>query len=368
MYEVDSFSETVNIRSLDFKSLTYEEVVTQILQELQKQADFYGLYKEFCTQCILNLNTVRWSPALEYQVIKILRDKDIGTVEAHALLLHTKELQRPLEYWRKKADMSAASLLTNAPCKLREPRETKWKLCDRPSRGGVLVRTLDAVWSFTTADSNVNKATEPEDFAHASVFASIPARNGEEVAMHSASLCQCILALKEKEISVGCLGDSKSFASFAHGINGADFLETYLLPSNTIIVRVGKRNLLTGGLTDEDYFSFVRNGERSIIPHSLNSEETAQVEEISKIDSDSSWDFMSSSCLTGFNDLASAQSKVLWKQQELVLGSSLVVAVLGHPSSFFAVFYDGAVHHYKEGVIFAHSKTKLPITHAILKF
>jgi hypothetical protein len=354
---------------MDFKGLTYEEVITLIIKELQKQSDFISLYNQFLTQCILNLNTVRWSPSLEYQITRILRDREIGTVEAHALLLHTEELKRPVEFWRKRVDMSGANILTNSTCKLREPRDAQWPECiDRVSHG-VLIRTVHGSWiSCNVSESSleslprtlisIEEQCEPADFSVASVFASIPPVQGDASSM-------CILALKDKEVSVGCLGDLKSFASFEHGVEGADFLESYLLPSDTIIVRVGKRNLLTGGLFFEDYFSFIRNGPRSILPCILDSKEASQVEEISKIDSDNS---LAASCLTGYNDLSSAQSKVIWKQHELKLGSNLVLAVLGNPSSFFTVFYNGSVNQHVNGVIYAHYKTNVPFTHAILKF
>ena len=307
---------------------------------------------------------------------KILRDKEIGTVQAHALLFLTQEQKRPLSEWRRRVDMSSVNLITNSLCKLREPRDSVWNW--KPFRNvndpsSVLVRTKERTWwklsvdlgrstgGTTSAFTSETYETEPDDWDQAIVFSSIP---------HSTStLPACVLALKKNEISIGCFGDKKSFASFAHGVNDADFLESYLLPSNTIIVRVGKRNTLTGGLTDEDFFSFKRDGERSISPHALDGTETTLVEEISKVDTDYPWTFTdTSSCLTGFNDLAGAQSKVIYKQSEMVLSTNLVVAVLGHPSAFFAIFYDGTVQRYQNGSLIASLKINLPITHGILKF
>ena len=373
LYEVDRFSETINSRSIKFNGLTYKDVLSNILEELKKQKDFQQNCEEFKTQCISNFNStiVRWSPSLEKEISKILHG-GIGTVQGHTLLLDAQKPSRPVTMWRKRVDTTSLPVLTNQPCKLREPRiNTDWpfsffQLSEKEIPLSVLVRSQDGSWfQFGTSPDTNLEATifkEPIDVMDAVQYSAIPlsSKNFKSV---------CFLALKKEEVSIACFGDIKSFASFSHGIEDADFLESYLLPTGTIIVRVGKRNLLTGGLQNEDFFSFKQNGLREITPYVLDTAETLLVETMSKVDSEYPWTFQdTSSCLTGFNDLSVGKSKVLWKQQEMVLGDSFLVAVLGHPGSFVSIFYDGTVNLNEKKGTRTLCKMSFPITHAIYHF
>lgn len=368
LYEVDRFSDTINSRSISFHGLTYKDALTKILEELKKQKDFKENCEEFKSQYISQLNstTVRWTPKLEKEISDILQGK-LGTVEAHALLLDAQKPPKQLIMWRKKVDMSLLPVLTNQPCKLREPRASKWPFSifsdEKEIPTSILVRSLDGTWfqiNSTTPDDPVC-LQEPLDVFDAILFSAIPGTK--------ASQSTCFLALKKEVVSIACFGDIKSFASFPHGIEDADFLECYLLPTHTIVVRVGKRNLLTGGLQNEDFFSFRQEAIRAITPCVLESTETQLVETMSKVDSEYPWTFHdTSSCLTGLNNLSTGQSKVLWKQHEMILGDSLLVAVFGHPGSFYSVFYDGTVKFNLENGSRTLCKLKFPISHAIVKF
>ena len=367
LYEIDRFSDTINSRSIQFLGLTYKQVLSKILEELNKQKDFQENCEAFKTDCISNFNStiLRWSPKLEYEISKILQG-GIGTVEGHTLLLDVQKPTRPLQMWRKRVDMSSLPVLTNQPCKLREPRNSEWPdfFSETKVPSTILVRSFDGVWvQIDLRKPNDLGASykEPLDIVDAIQFSSIP---------HSSPTKPgCFLALKQQEVSIACLGDIKSIASFPHGIEDPDFLESYLLPTDTIIVRVGKRNLHTGGLQNEDFFSFKQNDVRAITPYVLQSEELLMVESMSKVDSEYPWTFQdTSSCLTGFNDLAVGQSKVLWKQNELVLGNSFLVAVFGHPGNFYTVFFDGTVTVHEKNASTTLCKLNFPITHAMLKF
>jgi hypothetical protein len=104
-------------------------------------------------------------------------------------------------------------------------------------------------------------------------------------------------------------------------------------------------------------------------PHILQEEEERLVETISSIDSEYPWTFQdTSTVLTGWNDLSTGKSKVIYKSNELELNTNLVLATLGHPGDFYAVFFNGDILHYVRGKEIQRQTMAVPLTHAVLNF
>jgi hypothetical protein len=350
-YEVEKFSESVSVRHFDYASLTSTQAVELAVKELIKNKDFAYTYKQFEESCIKDLGTVRWTEQLEFNVNRLLQGEYVLSLEAHCLVIQALEKRKSTELWRKIVDVSSVPLLCNHPCKLREPRSMDWPkdfVCEPVS---VWVRSYQG-WMST--DNPGVFVQEPEDFKQATLFSSIPGHN-------------ILLALKSKEVSFGVLGQSKSFASFAHDVEDANFIDCYILPSKSIVVRVGQRNSLTGGMLNESMFSFVMT--ETPTPYVLSAEEETLVESISSINSEYPWTLETiSSVLTGWNDLSKGVSKVIYKTCELELSNSLVLATLGHPGSFYAVFFNGEIFHYVGNMRKNKIVVNVPLTHAVVKF
>jgi hypothetical protein len=351
MFEVEKFSEYVSVRLIPYASVSAIQAVDMAIKELQKTDDFNENYLIYTFTCIEELGTVRWNEDLEFRVTRLLREELIPSPSAHALVLQTLQKKKSIHLWRKPVDTSLLATLCNQPCKLREPRSAWPTEFNAPETPSIWVRG-SAGW-YSSSDLSI-VVQEPRDFKDACKFSAIPKQN-------------ILLALKPKEVSFGILGQSQSFASFPHDVDDPDFIESYVLPSSSIIVRVGKRNTLTGGLFNESMFSFIMK--QSPEPHVLSTEEELLVEGISSPDSTYKWTFDdTSTVLTGWNDLGTGTSKVIYKSHELELNTNMVLATLGHPGDFWAVFYNGDIHHYRNERIVEKLSLDVPLTHAVLKF
>jgi hypothetical protein len=350
MYEVEKFSESVSVRHIPFASVTAVQAVELAIKELEKTKDFHSTYTTYIKNCIDDLGTLRWTEELEFNVTRLLRGEHILASSAHELVLQTIQKQKNIELWRKPVDISSLFTLCNHPCKLREPRSSWPSEFNQASIPSIWVRSSSG---WICSNDLGTLVTEPKDFKDALQFSAIPQHNS-------------FLALKPKEVSFGVLGQ-EAFASFPHDIDDPDFLECYLLPTKSLIVRVGKRNTLTGGLFNESMYSFVMD--QTPTPHILQEEEERLVETISSIDSEYPWTFQdTSTVLTGWNDLSTGKSKVIYKSNELELNTNLVLATLGHPGDFYAVFFNGDILHYVRGKEIQRQTMAVPLTHAVLNF
>jgi hypothetical protein len=92
---------------------------------------------------------------------------------------------------------------------------------------------------------------------------------------------------------------------FEHTVQNADFIDCFLLPTKTVVVKVGRRNLLTGGLVDEELFSF--RYDTNFLPHTLTEEESVYLEVLFDHEHES---------LTGWNNLETGSSWVIYKTME----------------------------------------------------
>jgi hypothetical protein len=348
-YEVEKFSEFVNVRHLYLGNLTSVEVVQQAIKELEKHKDFVFTYTQFEQSCIQDLGTVRWTEQLEFDVTRLLQGEHVLSLEAHCLIKQALDKRKSTELWRKTIDVSLVPVLCNQPCKLREPRTDEWPKNFSSEPFSIWIRSTRGWMSTENLEVIVQ---EPEEFKHAITFSSVPQHN-------------LVLALNSKDVSFGVLGELKSRGSFAHDVEDANFIDCYMLPSKSIVVRVGQRNCLTGGMLNESMYSFMVN--TTPTPCSLSSEEELLVETISSINSEYPWTLQDiSSVLTGWNDLAKGVSKVIYKTCELELSNSLVLATIGHPGDFYAVFFNGDVLHYVGSTKTKKLSASYPLTHAVV--
>jgi len=344
MYQsIEQFSETVNIRKVNYKSR--EELIDKIVQELEKQKDFYENLSYFYHDLVKKQSSLHWTPEVEYNMFKSLQGKGISIPE-QILLVGLEEKQRSKDEWRKFLHSESLPLLSNKPFQLREPRNewTEFPSGNRKPLSDLCVKTLKG-WLRFIGNTGV-MLVEPEKFKDAIQFCTIP--NSDTV-----------LALTEKNILVSKF-DQEVQHSFPHELNEVDYIDCFTLKNDIVIVQVGKRNMLTGGLSDETLFSF-RVGEE-LQPYTLTETENELVELVVK--KSDYQNVNSNSTLSGWNDIKG--SWVVFKTQQIYLSNDMVCSVLGDEANFFAVFFNGLVKHYSSGKCIKEINLDCAITHAII--
>ena len=340
-YTVEQYSETVQIRKLDYDTMTREQIINRVSEELEKQQDFAANLCFFCADQLEKLPVLTWSPQVEYNMSKALVDKGISMPEQVLLLDILNKKKNRLE-WRRSLHTDSLPVVCNLPFRLREPR-SEWNdfSSAQADKRMLKIKTLDG-WRNT----NTARYQEPLKFSSGLQFCAV--QNSE-----------IVLALTRESVLVGKFGEESEY-SFAHGLEEVDFLDCFTLSTGTIVVRIGKRNALTGGLSDETFFSF-RLGD-TLESYTLSEEENREVEK-SSTDSEC---FLMASTLSGWNDSNKGSSWVVYKNQQLYLSKDMVCSVLGQPSHFYAVFYNGIVREYVSGQCVNESQIESAITHAIL--
>jgi hypothetical protein len=344
-YYIETFSEVVDVRSVNIYR-TCREVVQEYIHRLSATEDGNEAIKVFTQHTIANLGTVRWTPQLEFCVFCIFQGNPVLSLEAYALL-ETK-VGKPPELWRRGIDTSTISKFTNQICTFREPRTTLPPVTEisqtRVLGEKMYVQSVDKTWRTLSSSGKCTPVIAPSELFHLSVFCAVPGT-------------LYILAIQENSVLVVNTMQTV-LGSFAHTLTNPDFLDCFRLSSGTLIVRIGKRNILTGGLNEEELFSFRCKYKASeetdeaeadgLETHELQEDEEKEVEEICRMNYSS---HQYNSLLTGWNDLETGTSWCIDSSSstQQSLGKDLVVAVCGTQSQYVVVFVNGRVEWIRDG-------------------
>ncbi len=354
-YYLETFSELVDVRSVNILR-SCKDVVSEYIRRLSNTEDGNESLKFFAQQTIANLGTVRWTPQLEFCVFCIYQDIPVLSLEAYALL-ETKQ-GKPPELWRRGIDTSTIPKFTNQICTFREPRTTFAPVTElsqtRILGEKLYLQTIDNTWRTLTSLGKLMPVVVPSELYDLSVFCAVPGT---------------LYTLALRENSVVIVNTMQTvLGSFAHTLTTPDFLDCFRLSSETLIVRIGKRNSLTGGLNEEELFSFRCKYKTDqdtpeadgLETHELLEEEEKEVEEICRMNYSSQ---LYNSLLTGWNDMETGTSWCIdsFSSTQQSLGKDVVVAICGKPQEYVAVFVNGRVEWIHQG-----SKVQIQLDFPIL--
>jgi hypothetical protein len=248
--EAEKLFKGVYFYKLPLASMSTENAIDVVINEISQSATYAYNIEQHRDR----VKNTQWSPTVEFEV---LRD----STEFHILILKSLGFA-----WRNAIQHDALPVLIGQPLQLRETmKEFELDdfslLADEFNEHSVWTRSGSAWTRLNTEES----LSEPLEFKDALLFQNCPSSKN-------------ILALFPTSVKLGRLG-GKVFGEFAHDIATPNFLDCFVLSTGTIIVKIGERNLLTGGLKDEMSFSF-RYGKSDFdcVPYSLSKEEENEIQ------------------------------------------------------------------------------------------
>jgi hypothetical protein len=248
--EAEKLFKGVYFYKLPLASMSIDNAIDVTINEIAQSATYaYNI-----EQHRERVKHTQWSPTVESDVLN-------NSTEFHLLIL--KSLGSA---WRNAIQHDALPLLVGQPLQLRESMK-EFELDDFPLVADDF--SEQSVWtrcgSLWTRLGTSEALSEPPEFLGALLYQTCPSSKN-------------ILALFPTCVKLGRLGE-KVFGEFAHDITTPNFLDCFVLSTGTIIVKIGERNVLTGGLKDEMSFSF-RYGKSDFdcVPYSLSKEEETEIQ------------------------------------------------------------------------------------------
>ena len=338
--ETEKYFQTVYLQATPLASMSTHGAVEEVIKLCVKSYSFNEDFAAFLQERREHLGVILWTPALEHEM---------ATAPTNAT---SRLLKMGGAEWRLQTDTRNLPVHLGQPFKLREKKDVVANFVGAKSsfdQRGVWVRCENGEWVCPVTHEVYR---EPGDFKGATAYVNAPSSPN-------------ILALFASYVLIGVFGQTKSFARFDHDIDAPDFLDCFVLTSGAVIVKIGKRNTLTGGLSDEMCMSF-RYGSSgssgscssgSIQPHVLSAEEDAEVLGYNDIPST----MKDRSCELAF--INGDSSQVLLANQKMVLEDhGMACGIVGEASEFAVAYYSGVI-------VFMPSKKveKLPllITHML---
>ena len=158
-----------------------------------------------------------------------------------------------------------------------------------------------------------------------------------------------ILGYKKNQILIG--SDNPN-AAVETSIRDADYIDCEIVPCGAIVVTIGIRNSLSGGLAKQESLAFRLDEQLSLVPYSLTAAEALEAEEESekRLQGETAFDFAENSCPL------SAQSS--FAKTEIIIGDKIIYEtkgtlkhLCGAPNDFWLVFVTDVALHVKDGNI-----------------
>jgi hypothetical protein len=338
--EAEKYFSTAFFQGYPLASMTKAAALATVVKEIQESPGFLENFQAFVQDLRDKSTPQSWTPLLEFEMARPSTRKSI-------LLLQLLGSD-----WRS-CCIPQVPLLLGQPFKLRESKDVVESFsCVSPSKSSLspkhvwIRNALSKEWCRATS---LQYQKEPEEFHFATHFVSAPSSKN-------------IFALAGSRVLVGRLGESKVFAKFEHGLNeDADFLDCFVLSSGAVVIKIGKRNVLTGGLGDEVGMSFrYGSSEQDLCPHTLSSQEEEEVSDYYTSSVPRTMLDMNVS-LSVKNDIKKGLCSVIHELYEQRVGSKLACGILGTECSYALVFYDGSI-------LFSNSQVlhvDFPITHVL---
>jgi len=314
--EVERLFPTVYIQDLPLASMTCANALKVVMDEVMQSKTFATDLQAFLQEQREALaSDVVWTPELEFNMYH-------EAAGAPYTVLRTFK-----ESWRLNVNVTSLPLLVGQPCKWREQKDIKTQLSPGPDahfkERGILVRLANQTWVRPCVSSDV--IVEPVEFKDALGFASAPSSKN-------------VLALFPQHVMIGKLGQKKSFGKFGHDIKDPNFLDCFVLSTGAVVVKVGKRNALTGGLSDEYGVSFrYGQNETEFEAHALSAEEDVELAQYYDIKQPTLRDV--NTVLSLKNDQGEAM--LAYKNEACRVDTGVACGVVGTPSGWAVAFYDG---------------------------
>jgi hypothetical protein len=247
--EAEKLFKGVYFYKLPLASMSIDNAIDVVINEIAQSPTYeYNIqqHRDYVKQ-------IQWSPTLEYDLV-------------HGKEFYLLILKSLGSGWRDSIQHDALPVLVGQPLQLRESMK-EFDLNDFKLETGEFYE--QSVW--TRSGSNWTRLgteeflSEPVEFSGSLLFQNCPSSKN-------------ILALFPTSVKLGRLG-GKVFGEFAHEISNPNFLDCFVLSTGAIIVKIGERNSLTGGLKDEMSFSF-RYGKSDFdcVPYSLSKEEENEIQ------------------------------------------------------------------------------------------
>lgn len=157
-----------------------------------------------------------------------------------------------------------------------------------------------------------------------------------------------ILGYKKDHLVVGSF--EKVYATVETSIRDADYLDSEIVPCGAIVITVGVRNALSGGLAKQESLTFRLDEDLELVPHSLSDEEAkeAELDCEKRLAGEKEYDFSENSCpLTAISSM---------KLTLIVIGDKIihetrgtVKHLSGAPNNFWIIFATGRCEHVVNG-------------------
>ena len=175
-----------------------------------------------------------------------------------------------------------------------------------------------------------------KDFADCSLITRVPSS-------------KIVIGYKKDKLIVGTY--EKASATVETTISKADFLDSEIVPCGAIVVTIGCRNDLSGGLSQQESLAFRLDENLSLVPYSLTNNEAREAEDASddKIEGKREYDFNENSC--PLSALSSAFSTQIILSDKIIYETEGTVRFLkGAPNDFWIAFQTGRLEHIVDGV------------------
>jgi hypothetical protein len=306
--------KTASYQKLPLASMSLENAIDVVINEIVQSPTYEKDFQLFLDQQREELSAIVWTPQLEFSMTQ-------KSTTFHAHLLKTMGSE-----WRYVINHYSIPLLLGQPFPLRETMKEKniseWKGSNF-IESNVWFRH-DKRWTrFTTLET----LAEPPEFSDAITFQSCPSSKN-------------VLALFPNRVKLGRLG-GKVFGEFEHDIEEANFLDCFVLSTGAVIVKIGHRNALTGGLKDEMAFSFrYGKSDYDCVPYTLSKEEESEIQ--AYYQEQHTLKDMSSS-ISVVNTLGGAPYLICDAEKYVQSTCGICCGVVGNADGFLMAFYDGRI-------------------------
>lgn len=290
-----------------------QSMVTKLAPVDMFSVPFAAMTTKKAIEVAVDLVCESWkkNPAIYEKYLESLRSEKI---------VWSLDLERRLE----KEDLSGAEILA-----LDEERISNEVVVGQPFRK----RDLRDEHSNAYASSVKGpQGFEPcAGFAECTLFTRVPSS-------------KIILGYKKDHLVVGSF--EKVYAVVETSIRDADYLDSEIVPCGAIVITVGVRNALSGGLAKQESLTFRLDEDLALVPHSLSDEEAkeAELDSEKRLAGEKEFDFSENSC-----PLTAVSSMIL---TTIVIGDKIihktrgtVKHLSGAPNDFWIVFATGRCEH-----------------------
>ena len=160
------------------------------------------------------------------------------------------------------------------------------------------------------------------------------------------SLCyvpmlQIPVILKANKVTIGA--QNEKVQVFEHGVEGADTVDAAILPCGAVSIQVSRRNSFTGSFIDSKIFLFRVGSENIMTEVSLGEVEQEEAEQFDAARfAATKLDFRDHGSVLSLITTSDG-SRVCLQDKLIYETSEILVAALGCPQSWFAVFANGLV-------------------------